>query len=71
MFKRKRGNQEAAARQQAPRAEMPVSIHHVLQVRKAWLGGMFLLGVVTQYLLAIYAPEVWNYIYTVLKNFVT
>lgn len=71
MFKRNRGGQDGGLRQQAPRAEMPVSIYHVLQVRKAWLGGMFLLGVITQYLLAIYAPEVWNYIYSVLKNFVT
>jgi hypothetical protein len=44
---------------------------HRLKMRKAWLLVMFLSGAFAQYLLAIYAPEVWNSVFKIITNMLT
>jgi len=53
---------------QAPGLSVSLPLYRVIRVRMLMLTVMFLLGVVTQFLMAIYAPEVWNYFYIVMKN---
>ncbi len=53
---------------QAPGLSVSLSLYRVIRVRMLMLATMFILGIVTQYLMAIYTPAVWNYFYVVMKN---
>ena len=53
---------------QAPGLSVSLPLYRVIRVRMLMLSIMFILGVVTQFLMAIYAPDVWNYFYMVMKN---
>lgn len=46
-----------------------VPTYRLVSLRRTWLLVMFLLGVVSQFLLAIYTPAVWNFLYGVIRNF--
>jgi len=52
-----------------PNVSVSMPMYRVFKVRRLWLGFMFTLGMFTQFLLAIYTPEVWNYMYSVIRNF--
>ncbi len=75
LFNRKRNTSASAAGgAQAPVYSQPnvsvsMPMYRIIKVRKLWLGFMFTLGMFTQFLLAIYTPEVWNYLYGVIQNF--
>lgn len=75
-FKRKAKNmpEEGGGQQYQPSApsmsvSMPLS--RVIRVRMLWLWGMYILGVISQFLLAVWAPSVWNYFYKLTQNFLT
>lgn len=69
MFGRNKKNQYQENPQvQAPGLSVSLPLYRVIRVRMFMLTVMFLLGVITQFLMAIYAPEVWNYFYLVMKN---
>lgn len=53
---------------QAPGLSVSLPLYRVIRVRMLMLATMFILGIVTQYLMAIYTPAVWNYFYMVMKN---
>lgn len=53
---------------QAPGLSVLLPLYRVIRVRMLMLATMFILGMVTQYLMAIYTPAVWNYFYMVMKN---
>lgn len=56
---------------QAPQPNVSVTLpmHRLVKLRKLWLGSMFFLGMFSQFLIAIYTPAVWNYLYGLLQNF--
>ena len=56
------------AQAQAPGLSVSLPLYRVIRVRMLMLATMFILGMVTQYLMAIYTPAVWNYFYMVMKN---
>ncbi len=67
IFKR---NQSHRVEHSEPRPSLSfISPYRVMSVRKFWLVFMFLLGAVSHFLLAIYVPEVWNYLYGLIQNF--
>ncbi|MFC1337325.1 MAG: hypothetical protein G8D89_20880 [gamma proteobacterium symbiont of Clathrolucina costata] len=55
--------------QQTRTTSVSVPLGYMVHVRKMWLGTMFFLGMFSQYLMAIYTPEVWNYVYGLIRNF--
>jgi len=59
---------EHAGQPQTPGLSVTLPMYRIIRVRLVMLITMFTLGVVTQFLLAIYAPDVWNYMYMVMKN---
>lgn len=40
-----------------------IPAYYNVRLRKHWLFSMFLLGVFTQFAMAIYTPSAWNWIY--------
>lgn len=72
MFNRKRreGQVQPVAQQTEPRANISVGvpISHIAKIKSRWVVFLIALGMFTQYLMAVYTPEVWNAIYTVLKR---
>ena len=71
MFQRKsRGSSAAnAPRQVQPSVSVTMPMYRLVKIRQLWLGTTFFLGMITQFLLAIYTPTVWNYLYDLLRNF--
>lgn len=63
--------QEETIRHQPSQSSISVTMpmYRLVRLRKLWLGSMFFLGMFSQFLLAIYTPSVWNYIYGVIQNF--
>lgn len=71
MFKRK-VKEVAVPAGPAPAQSAPVSytvpMSRVIGLRKYWLIGMFFLGMVSQFALAVYAPDIWNVLYKLATN---
>ena len=63
--------QNSPVQYQAPQPNVSVTLpmYRLVKLRKLWLGSMFFLGMFSQFLLAIYTPAVWNYLYGLLQNF--
>lgn len=71
MFKRKKQEiqqPQAPVYQQPAGVSMSIPMDKLIRVRKRWLTGMFLLGMFSQYLLALYVPIIWNFVYGVLQK---
>jgi hypothetical protein len=54
-----------------PSLSVSMPLYRVIRVRMVWLWGMFILGAISQFLLAVWAPSAWNYLYTLTLNFLT
>jgi len=65
-------SQSISSEKPTSRQSLSVSMpmYHLVKLRKYWLTLMLLIGAFSQFLLAIYAPEVWNYIYGLIQRFV-
>lgn len=46
-------------------------MYRLIKLRKLWLGLIFFLGMFSQFLLAIYTPTAWNYLYSLILNLLT
>jgi len=68
MFGRKREEEKYLNNMQAPVTSMTLPLYRVIRVRLIMLITMFILGVITQFLMAIYTPEAWNVLYMFLKD---
>lgn len=53
-----------------PNVSVTMPMYRLVKLRKLWLGSMFFLGMLSQFLLAIYTPAVWNYLYELVLRFV-
>jgi len=68
MFGRKREEEKYLNNMQTPVTSMTLPLYRVIRVRLIMLITMFLLGAITQFLMAIYTPEAWNILYMFLKD---
>lgn len=57
--------------QVTPQVTTMVPLYKLVTIRKLYLFGTFWLGFVCNLLLAIYVPELWNYMYDVAGRFLS
>lgn len=67
LFKRRQEQRGDYYRSERPTVSF-ISPYRIMSIRKFWLVFMLLLGMFSQFLMAIYVPEVWNYLYDLIQN---